>query len=248
MANKCSNYAWSQLCNFATRERRGRLSEILVDHKSGPCIRNHLINMVKGQIPRIGTVRQKDAVVEMLAWWHGEKVVYLGDEGVIQCTSYQWFTVVLWTEERGHGRSWPVLTPWPHCSCPVASGAECFCWDRDKNNHARTPLPTAFAKSHSARRFSHRFPNTQLYSFLAWTQKSGCSHERGHTRCPRRWWPSWAEGTTHHQRNTLAPVKQWWVHVRIQEHTLSHSHPFSNTHRCACVSVQVIQIFHAFVG
>lgn len=114
---------------------------------------------------------------------------------------------------------WPVLTPWSHCSCPIASGAEYSCWDRDKNSHARTPLPTLFAKSHSARHFSHQFPNTQLYSFLARTQKSGCSHERGRACCPRRRWPSWAEGTTHHQGNTLVPVKQWRVHVRIQEHT-----------------------------
>lgn len=98
--------------------------------------------------------------------------------------------------------------------------------------------PHAFCKkSHSVGYFSHWIPNTQLYSFLARAQKSGCSHERGRERCPRRRWPSWAEGTAHHQGNTLAPLEQWWVHVRIQEHRVSHTRPL----RKKCADLRVCQ-------
>lgn len=50
----------------------------------GLSVRNHLVNMVKGQFPSTGAGRQKDTAVEMLVWWHGEKVVHLGNEGVVQ--------------------------------------------------------------------------------------------------------------------------------------------------------------------
>lgn len=77
----------SVICN--SHGCRSRLKqENFVDHKSGPCIRNHLINTVKGQFPSTGAARQKDTVVEMLVWWYREQVVYLGNEGVVHCPSY----------------------------------------------------------------------------------------------------------------------------------------------------------------
>lgn len=82
-----------------------KLSEILMDHKTGLCLRNLLVNTMKGQFPSTGPARQKDTVVETSVRWHWGKVAHLGYEGVVQCTPYQ--RLALWTAERGYGRSWP---------------------------------------------------------------------------------------------------------------------------------------------
>lgn len=193
--------------------------------------------------PAFWAAKQKDSVVEMWVWWHWELKV-LGYEGVVQRILCRRVCELESVDMSGPDPMIPLFL-----SCCLRSWM--FLLRQRQEQSCQDSPPHAFRKvtfretlfppnpKHTALFFPGSGPEMWVFTW------------EGSCTLPEATVTLLGQGVQPTTGETLCLLSNNDDECTFgfkNTHTHTQSTPLSNTHRCACVSVHVIQIFHSFVG